>query len=439
MRSSPPIALLPVLAAALLASSLAAQEPPVAFVGARLEPVTAPAIEDGVLVAHRGTIAAIGPRDDVTIPDGARVVDVSGRVLMPGLVCTHSHVARPSGGDRSAPIHPDCRVIDAIDVLHPSVHRARAGGLTTLHVMPGSSHLLSGQTVYLKLRRGDSVEELAIRDEDGAFAGAMKMANGTNPQKDPPFPETRARAAALVRRAYVEAEEYREKVRRAEAGDGEAPKRDLALEALVEVLDGKRVVHHHTHRHDDILTVLRLREEFGFRLVLQHVTGGWRVAEEIAAAGVPCSLTIVDSPGGKQEVRSTRWENAAILERAGVNVGFNTDDPITDSRVYLRAAQLAVRGGMSRAGALRGLTLAGAEMLDLGDRTGSLEVGKDADLVVLSGDPLSVYTKPRQTWVEGVKVFDIEDPADRAYAYGGEGAGDETTFHGCCIGEEGGR
>ncbi|MFG0318675.1 MAG: amidohydrolase family protein [Planctomycetota bacterium JB042] len=439
MRSSPSVALLPVLAAALLASTLAAQEPPVAFVGARLEPVAAPAIADGVLVAHRGTIAAIGPRGEVAIPDGARVVDVSGRVVMPGLVCTHSHVAQPSGGDRSAPIHPDCRVIDAIDVLHPSVHRARAGGLTTLHVMPGSSHLLSGQTVYLKLRRGDSVEELAIRDEDGAIAGAMKMANGTNPQKDPPFPETRARAAALVRRAYVEAEEYREKVRRAEAGDGEAPKRDLALEALVEVLDGKRVVHHHTHRHDDILTVLRLREEFGFRLVLQHVTGGWRVAEEIAAAGVPCSLTIVDSPGGKQEVRSTRWENAAILERAGVNVGFNTDDPITDSRVYLRAAQLAVRGGMSREGALRGLTLAGAEMLDLGDRTGSLEVGKDADLVVLSGDPLSVYTKVRQTWVEGVKVFDIEDPADRTYAYGGEGAGDETTFHGCCIGEEGGR
>ena len=160
------------------------------------------------------------------------------------------------------------------------------------------------------------------------------------------------------------------------------------MEGLLEVLDGTRVVHHHTHRHDDVLTVLRLAEEFGFRPVLHHVSDAWLVADEIAAAGVASSLIFVDSPGGKLEAKGqTRSKVGAALERAGAMVGFHTDDGITDSRLFLRQAALAVRAGMSRDGALAGLTLSGARMLDLDDRVGSLEAGKDADFVVLSGDP----------------------------------------------------
>jgi imidazolonepropionase-like amidohydrolase len=187
----------------------------------------------------------------------------------------------------------------------------------------------------------------------------------------------------------------------------------------VEVLEGRRTVHFHTHRADDIVTVLRLREEFGFKVVLQHVTEAWKVAAEIAAARVPSSIIVIDAPGGKLEAVGLSFANGATLERAGAVVGVHTDDGITDSRFFLRSAALGVRAGMSRDKALEGLTIVGARMLDLADRIGTLETGKDADLIVLSGDPLSVYTRVEQTWVSGVKVFDLSDPRDRGFALGG--------------------
>jgi imidazolonepropionase-like amidohydrolase len=162
-----------------------------------------------------------------------------------------------------------------------------------------------------------------------------------------------------------------------------------------------------------------LREEFGFRVVIQHGSESWLLAEELAAAKIPVSLTFIDAPGGKEEVLRWRADGAAILERAGVDVGFNTDDSITDSRLLLRAPALAVRAGMSREKALEGVTLAGARMLGLEQRVGSLTVGKDADFLVLSGDPLSVYTDVEETWVEGERVFDRTDPEHRKYAVGG--------------------
>jgi imidazolonepropionase-like amidohydrolase len=182
---------------------------------------------------------------------------------------------------------------------------------------------------------------------------------------------------------------------------------------LVEVLDGKRVVQHHTHRHDDILTVLRLQKEFGFKVVLHHVSEAAKVAAEIAAAGVPSSVIILDSPGGKLEARELTMDNCAALEKAGAAVGLHTDDSVTDSRHFLRSAGLAVRAGMTRRGALQAVTLANARMLGLEARIGSLEPGKDADFIILSGDPLSVYTQVEETWIEGRKVFDLSDPKDR--------------------------
>jgi len=201
------------------------------------------------------------------------------------------------------------------------------------------------------------------------------------------------------------------------------------METLLEVLDGKRVVHFHTHRHDDILTTLRLQKEFGFRLVLQHVSEGWKVADEIAKAKVPASIIMIDVPGGKLEAINLSLATGAALEKAGVLTGFHTDDSITDSRWFLRSAGMAVRAGMSREKALYGMTMANAIMLDLQDRTGSLEAGKDADFIVLSGDPLSVYTHVQQTWVEGKKVFDRSDPKDYLTAVGGVGASDDSDGH----------
>ena len=406
------------LALALLQTSDPA---PLALIGARLLPVSGPPIEHGVLVVADGLIAHIGALDTTPVPAGAVVRDLTGKVIIPGLVDTHSHIVAVEGGDRSAPLQPEVRVLDALDVRDPSLQHARAGGITTVNVMPGSGHLLSGQTLYLKLRRGNTVEDLALRNADGSIAGGIKMANGTNSRRDPPFPGTRAKSAALVRERFLAAQEYQRK--RADPDPEKRPERDLGMEALVEALEGKRVVHHHTHRHDDVLTVLRLREEFGLRVVLHHVSDAWKVAREIAAAGVPSSLIVIDSPGGKLEARDMRWESARALSEAGAKICFHTDDWITDSRLFLRSAALAVRAGLAPEQALAGLTLAPAEMIDLDQRVGSLAVGKDADFVVLDGDPFSVYTHVLETWIEGARVFDRADPGDHLMAVGGFGAG----------------
>lgn len=389
------------------------------FTGATLITIEGPEIPDGVLVIEDGKIRTIGARNAVLIPDEAEVIELDpGSYIMPGIVDTHSHVGEVSGGDRSAPIQPEARALDSLNVRSSGIKRALAGGITSVNVMPGSGHLISGQTIYLKLRDGDQIMDLVYRFDDGSPAGGLKMANGTNPIGSAPFPGTRAKSAALARSAYIKAIEYAQKLADAET-EADRPARDLGMEALGEVLSGKRMVHFHSHRHDDLLTAIRLRDEFGFRMVLHHTSEAWRVADQIAAAGVPVSLIMVDSPGGKLEALNMEASSAPLLEKAGAKVAFHTDDWITDSRYFLRMAAMGVRAGMSREGALVSMTQAGADMLDLGSRVGSLLPGKDADFVILSGDPLSVYTRVQETWVEGVKRFDLDDPKDRLVAEGG--------------------
>ncbi|MFT7484174.1 MAG: imidazolonepropionase-like amidohydrolase [Candidatus Paceibacteria bacterium] len=401
-----------------------------AFTGARILPISGAPIASGTMLVSDGKIIAVGA--DVTIPDGAEVHDLSGKLLMPGLVDTHSHLGGGGAADRSAPIQPGVSVFDAIDVRNTGFQRAQAGGITTVNVMPGSGHLMSGQTVYMKLRDKNTIEEWVVRDQDGKAMGGMKMANGTNSRRKAPFPGTRGKSAALVRETFIKAQAYRDKLAKGLEDPEKAPARDLGMEALVEVLEGKRIVHHHTHRHDDIITVLRLSKEFGFRVVLHHVSEAWKVPEEITAAGVACSLILIDSPGGKLEARDVGFEAGGILERAGTKVAFHTDDPITDSRLFFRSAALAVRAGMTREGALRALTLDAAEMLDMGQRVGSLEEGKDADFIVMDGDPLSVYSKVLETWVDGVRVFDRSQEQDLLWAVGGLGAGQRRIMQACC-------
>ena len=407
-----------------------AQDEPHVFRNATLYPISAAPIESGTMVVEGGTIRAVGPTGSVAVPDGAVEHDVAGKVIMPGLVDTHSHIGQVSGGDGSAALHPDARTVDAINVRHPSIDRARAGGITTVQVLSGSGHLMSGQTTYLKLRDGGTVADLKACDDRPVEAcGGMKMANGTNPQREEgPFPQTRARAAAMVREQFVAAQEYRRKMEQAES-PAEAPDRNLRMEGLIDVLEGRRTVHFHTHRHDDVLTAIRLSEEFGFDLVLHHVSEGWKVADEIAEADVPASIIMIDSPGGKPEADEVAYRTGRVLEEAGAEVAYHTDDPITDSRVFLRSPAMGVRAGMSRSAALESVTLAGARMLGMADDTGSLEAGKDADFIVLSGDPLSVYTNIEQTWVEGRMVFDRSNPEDRDFATGGYRVYDDAVQH----------
>ncbi|MDZ7717927.1 MAG: amidohydrolase family protein [Balneolaceae bacterium] len=410
------LALMMVLMGSLAAFS---QSTPQVFTGANIIPISGEPINNGVLIVQDGEIVAVGD-SDTDIPSNADVHDVSGKVLMPGLVDTHSHVGEGDGGDYSSALHPDVRIMDTIDPRSKQFRKVVSGGITSVNIMPGSGLLMSGQTVYLKPKPADTIEEmLIVVDEETGIYGGLKMANGTNPLRENGSPGTRAKSAAMVRELFIKAQEYQQKIEDADGNPDEMPARDLQMETLVEVLEGKRIVHNHTHRHDDILTAIRLAEEFGYRLVLQHVSEAHKVADEIAESGAHASIIAIDSPGGKLEAINMININGKVLEDAGANVAFHTDDPIVDSRFLLRSAALGVRNGMSREGALEALTIAGARMMDIEDRVGSLEEGKDADFIILSGDPFSVYTHVEQTWIEGEKVYDRSNPEDREYATGG--------------------
>ncbi len=390
--------------------------PTIAFVNATLYTgMDDKPIEKATLLIKDGKILEVGPTASVKLPPNYQKVDVQGGVIIPGLVDTHSHIglwskpnvpANSDGNEMSGPVQSGVRALDSIDPNDPGIRMATAGGITTANIMPGSGNVIGGQTLYAKLR-GKSVEEMQIfGDNKGVkILGGLKMANGENPKgygktkQQAPF--TRMKVAALQREQFVKAKEYLEKMK-----TDKKPDRDVSLEPLVEVLEKKRTVHFHCHRADDLLTAIRIAEEFGFELVLQHATEGYRVAETLAKKKIPVSLTLIDSPGGKAETMGLLEENAAILDKAGVPVCINTDDGITESRFFLRTGSLAMRGGMTEAAALRALTITPAKILHLEDRIGSLEKGKDADFVVLNGAPFSVYTKVQQTWIDGRKVFD---------------------------------
>lgn len=384
-------------------------------------------IDNGCLIVRGGKVQFVGPMNQMPdVKAGAEVIDLKGVTVIPGLVDTHSHVgvwSRPGveanrdGAEMSGPVQPAVRAIDSFNADDPGIRMATAGGVTTANVMPGSGNVIGGQTVYVKYR-GRSVEEMRVTGLAGKteIVGGLKMANGENPKgygknrQQAPF--TRMKIAALQRETFQKAKEYKAKI-----DAGEKPPRDVALDPLVEVLERKRTVHFHCHRADDILTAVRISEEFGFELVLQHATEGYRVADVLAKKKIPVSLTLVDSPGGKAEVMGLLEENAAILEKAGVTVTINTDDGVTESRFMLRTGAIAVRGGMSESAALKALTINAAKLLHLDHRIGSLEKGKDADFVILSGAPFSVYTRVKETWIDGKKVFDYD--TDRAYQMGG--------------------
>ncbi len=416
------------------AASPEVESPIVAFTGARVLTVGAGIVDPGTVVVQGGRITAVGPTDQVPVPLAAETHDLSGRVLIPGLVDTHSHLgiyprplvpAHRDGNDSADAVQPQLRALDAIWPEDPGLSMARAGGITTANIMPGSGSVVSGQTAYVKLR-GDTIEAMLV-DPEG-ISGGMKMANGENPKRNlgskgkPPM--TRMAIAALQRDLFERALEYRSKWDRhedklAKGEESEAPKLDAKLEPVVEILEGLRTVHHHTHRSDDIVSVLRLQREYEFDLVIQHGTEAYKVIDEIREAGVPVSGIVLDSPGGKLEASEYRLAYLGELERAGIEVAIHTDDFVTDSRLFLRSGALAVREGMSEQGALRALTLAGARMLRLGDRLGSIEVGKDADLVVLSGEPFRTETQVLETWIDGVRVFSRADPTQRHWATGG--------------------
>jgi len=429
------------VAVVVAASNLPAAEPVTVYRGATIHTVAGATYSRGTLVVRGGKILAVGPENAVPIPAGAKIVDVAGKVVIPGLVDTHSHLgvysrpgvkANSDGNESTGAVQGIVRAIDSLNPFDPGIRMANAGGVTTANVMPGSGNVIGGQTIYVKLR-GRTVDEMHIKSP--VVLGGLKMANGENPKRNygrkSQAPATRMKVAALQRVEFIKARDYLRKWndyrRKRTAGEkATQPDVDLSLQPLVEVLQKKRTVHFHTHRADDLLTTLRLKEEFGFELVVQHGTEAYKVLDDIAKAKVPVSMTVVDSPGGKAEVVDFIEECGAELHRRGIKVLVNTDDPITESRFFLRTAAIPYRGGLPEDAVLKAITLWPAQAMHLEHRLGSLEAGKDADFVILSGRPFSVYTRVLQTYIDGKKVFDLADSQQRLYQTGGFAVADKT-------------
>jgi len=387
-----------------------------AVVGARLLTGTGAEIESGIVLIEGGKIKAVGKTGEVAVPEGAQIIDAAGRVVTPGLVDSHSHLGLgPSGGvtednEMSNPVTPELRIIDSI---HPEgegpdefqFRRALAEGVTTVVARPGSGNVIGGQSAVLKLR-GGTVDDMVI-----LFPADMKMALGRKGYyaSKGVMPTTKMGAAYLVRKALVEAAEYGEALERhakAKAKDPKAapPARDLGKEALLKVVRREIPVHIHVDSSDDIMTAVRLAGEFGFsRLSLGHAVESYKVAGELARRGVVVvvgpKMTTYDDDGRLVNL-------AGFLSDKGVQVDIMTDADVVQESFLRYQAAVAVKYGMDPGQALRSITLNPARTMGLEARIGSLEAGKDADLVVFDGDPFDVATRTLMVFIEGRVVYE---------------------------------
>lgn len=369
-------------------------------------------IEGGDLLVRNGKIAAVG--QGISAPRGAIVVDAAGKHVTPGLIDAHSHSAIFGSVNESSDISTaHVRIADVIDAESIDIYRQLAGGLTGANLLHGSANAIGGQNAIIKLRWGAPPEELLV---DSAPQG-IKFALGENPKQSNwgvetrRYPQSRQGVEQVIRERFQRAVDYRrewQEFRSSRAKDRVPPRRDFELDALVEILEGKRDVHSHSYRADEILMLMRVAEDFGFRIkCFQHVLEGYKIADELAAHGATAS-TFSDWWAYKFEVFDAIPYAGTIMNDRGVVVSFNSDSSELARRMNLEAAKAVRYGGMSQPDALKLVTLNPAIQLGIDDRTGSLEAGKDADFVVWSGHPLSTYTIAEQTWVDGRKYFDRE-------------------------------
>jgi imidazolonepropionase-like amidohydrolase len=422
-------ALLPLLAASSPAPRAAAPPPSpggtILIRGGTLLTITDGTIENGDLLVRDGRIAAVGR--NLEAPAGARVIDARGRYVMPGIIDTHSHMgvypwpeveANSDGNELTDPVTPSMRAQDAIWTEDPEFGRARAGGVTTVQIIPGSGNLIGGQGLTVKLRPSADLDRMIFQ---GAPRG-IKMALGENPKSvygpRNKTPSTRMGNMALFRDAFVQALNYKAKWdawrAKKEADRGAPPDRDLRLDVLSDVLDGKTLVHVHSYRKDEILRFLDIADEFGFKVAsFQHALEAYKIAPELKRRDIAVA-TFAHWWGYKVEAWDGIPHNAALLARAGVRVSIHSDSGDLVQRLYNEAA-VAARYGLSEEDALKAITINAASALGIADRVGSLTAGKDADIAIFTRHPLDMYTLAERTLIDGEVVYErgaIPTPAD---------------------------
>ena len=381
-------------------------------------------IENGSILIKDGKIAELG--SSIKAPAGARVIDATGQFVMPGIIDCHSHIAIEGGvNEGSVSVSSIANIAEVLDSDDVGIYRDLAGGVTTANILHGSANSIGGQTIVIKLRWGQPAAKLPF---EGALPG-IKFALGENPKRSnfsipgqpKRYPATRMGVEETIRGAFTEARDYKNSWeayrKRVSGGEKNAlpPRRDLRLEPLVEVLDGKRYVHAHCYREDEILMLLRVAKEFGFKVrTFQHVLEGYKVADELAAAGAGAS-TFSDWWAYKVEAYDAIPYNAAMMTKRGVVVSVNSDDAAEATHLNQEAAKSMRFGGLTHDEALKLVTINPAMQLGIDKRVGSIDVGKDADLVIYNHDPLSAYAVAQKTIIDGRVLFDRDkDIAGRA-------------------------
>lgn len=393
-------------------------------------------IDNGVIFMSGGKIRSVGGTDTV-IPSGAMVIDGTGKYVTPGIIDIHSHLgdyptpsvaAHNDGNEATSPVTPQVWAEHSVWPQDPGFSRAMAnGGITSLQILPGSANLFGGRAVTLKNVPARTVQ--AMKFPDAPYG--MKMACGENPKRvygnRNRLPSTRMGNLALNRQTWINAQDYQKKM-----NSSKPPKRDLAMETLVGVLEGEILVHNHCYRADELNQIIDMSKEFGYKVsAFHHAVESYKIADILAEEGI-CSAIWADWWGFKMEAYDAIPENAALLHQAGACTVIHSDDENQIQRLNQEAAKAMADGramgiDISDATAISWITYNPAKAMGIADQTGSLKPGKMADVVLWNGNPLSVYSRPEKVWIDGAMLFDSADPTRRPvsdFELGQPGEGD---------------
>ncbi len=368
-------------------------------------------IENGSILIQDGKIKEIGM--NISESEDMEIIDAQGNTVFPGFVEAHSHIGLKEDSigfegidhnERVDPVTPQMRAIDGVNPMDITFKEALAAGVTTAQVSPGSANVICGSTSVIKLS-GHRIDDMIIKDLAG-----MKIAFGENPKRvyneQKKSPITRMAVAGLLRETIIKSKIYMEKKAAAEGDISKEPAFDMKLEAMIPVLKGEIPLKAHAHRADDIFTAIRIAEEFDLDLTIDHCTDGSVIAEELAIAGYPAIVGPSLGHRTKFELKSKEFNTVKILIEAGVKIAITTDSPVIPLHHLPLCAGLAAAEGLDEIEALKAITINPAEIMGLGDRIGSLEIGKDADIVITDGHPIrDVDYKVQMTIIDGNIVY----------------------------------
>lgn len=379
-----------------------------AIVNGTIMTITNGTVKDGTVLIENGKIKAVGA--GIPVPENCEIIDAYGGIVTPGLIDCHTHIStfgepktmpglQVDGNEGSDPVTPHVRAIDAIYPDDPAIAKTRAAGFSTVYTGPGSANVIGGTGIAMKLR-GHTAEEMVIPGTE-----AMKFALGENPKRfygleQKRAPWTRMGTAAILREALYKAKHYADQLEKGKKDPKELPKPDFKLDALVKVVRGEQRVRIHCHRADDIITAIRIGNEYHLDFTLEHTTEGYLVKDVIAENNLLCVVGPLLLDPLKMEVWGLKLETAGILTEAGIRVCLTADTSSGTAWLPVEAG-LLTRRGLSEEDAMKGLTIYPAQVLKLEDRIGSIEPGKDADLAVFDGNPLSSLTLCRMTMIDG--------------------------------------